>query len=57
MNMNTINQELNKKIKMMSINDFIEYVHELCRIWEKTHKKELGDAFSIYLERVRSDAY
>ena len=38
MNMNTIMQELHKKIKMMSSTDFNNFINKLQAIWDKTHK-------------------
>lgn len=35
MNMNTITQELNKKIKKMSENDFKNFITELKRVYYK----------------------
>ena len=39
MNFNTIKQELNKKIKRMSQEDFEKFVAELKKIYYKSHSK------------------
>lgn len=41
MHFNTIQQELNKKIKRMSEDDFKKFIAELKHIFYKTHKKKL----------------
>lgn len=40
MNFNTIKQELNKKIKKMSEEDFQKFIKELKRIYYKEEKDE-----------------
>lgn len=40
MNFNTIKQELIKKIKMMSEEDFEFFIKELKRIYHKHHKEK-----------------
>ncbi len=40
MNFNTIIQELNKKIKHMSEDDFNNFISELKRVYYKTHNIE-----------------
>ena len=37
MNMNTITQELNKKIKRMSEEDLKKYIENMYKVWEKSH--------------------
>ena len=37
MNMNTIKQELNKKLKLMSHEDFLNFINELTSVWNKHH--------------------
>lgn len=41
MNMDTIIQELSKKLKGMSIKDFYIFLRKLCKMWEKHHKKDI----------------
>jgi len=40
MNFNTIKQELNKKIKKMSKNDFNNFISELKRVYYKGHNSK-----------------
>ena len=40
MNFNTLKQELHKKIKNMSKEDFINFIEELKRIYDKVHPYE-----------------
>ena len=39
MNMNTLTQELHKKIKMMDRQTFINFINKLYGIWIKYHRK------------------
>ena len=41
MNFNTVKQELYKKIKKMSKEDFIKFIDELKRIYYKAHRCEV----------------
>ena len=40
MNINTLKQELNKKLPRMSEEDLIKFVFELHRVWKNTHNDE-----------------
>lgn len=42
MNMNTITQELNKKISKMSKDDFNNFIERLYKVWYKHHKSEIS---------------
>ncbi len=51
MNFNTLKQELNKKIKLMSEKDFNNFIIELKRVYYKTHRmtvKQLIKKLSKY---------
>jgi len=41
MNLNTITQELNKKIKLMSEEDLKKYIEKMYRVWENNHNKKV----------------
>lgn len=41
MNLNTITQELNKKIKLMSEEDLKKYIENMYRVWENNHNKKV----------------
>ena len=43
MNFNTVKQELNKKIKKMSKEDFIKFIDELKCIYYKAHRYEVKE--------------
>lgn len=43
MNINTITQELNKKIKHMSEEDLKRYIENMYRVWEKSHNYKKVD--------------
>lgn len=40
MNINTLKQELNKKLPRMSEEDLIKFVYELRRVWMNSHNHE-----------------
>lgn len=50
MNMNTIVQELNKKLKKMSKEDFEKFVSEMIRVYEKQHYHGIRKKFTFYSE-------
>jgi len=55
MNMDTIMQELSKKLKGMSIKDFYMFLWKLCRMWEKHHKKEKDIELYLSYEEDEND--
>lgn len=47
MNINTLKQELNKKLPRMSEENLIKFVYELHRVWKNTHNDEkYGDKWN-----------
>ena len=42
MNIHTITQELNKKIKHMNEEDLKKYIENIYRVWENNHNKKVS---------------
>lgn len=53
MNMNTITQELNKKLEKMSPEDFGKFILKLIRVYEKHHGYGIQNEFTFYRKDVK----
>lgn len=52
MNMNTITQELNKKVKNMEDVALLKYLNDLVKVWCKSHGKSTGNRYELRLTWV-----
>lgn len=56
MNMNTIEQELYKKIKGMGMDDFIDFINRLLKTYFKYHKNKNKQGFAI-IKTINGETY
>lgn len=52
MNMNTITQELNKKVKKMDDTALLKYLNDIVKVWRKSRGNSMGSRYELQLTWV-----
>ena len=52
MNMNTLTQELNKKVKKMDDVALLKYLNDIVKVWRKSHSNSTRGRYELQLTWV-----